>query len=121
VGDGFREGRVGQPSSTEAFRWYERAAVLGDRLGINNLGCCYQFGNGVQADPQRAFELYSRAVELNEPMALINLAICYERGIGTSVDAAKGAELRRRAASAKPAGPAIWLKGSAFDINVGAK
>ena len=90
---------------------YNKAAVLWARsakqnfpLAIGNLGLCYQFGNGVEADSLKAVKLYERSLKKGNEALLhqqekianggnvfsaIFVGHCYQDGVGTGRDTDK--------------------------------
>ena len=52
---------------TDALACYQRAAALGDPLGLTNLGWCLEAGIGVEADPKQAVLLYARRRRSSPP------------------------------------------------------
>ena len=63
-----------------AAKLYDRAAIDGDAIAMNNLGGCYFYGHGVPKDRSRALDLYTRAAELGDTNALCRVGICHEEG-----------------------------------------
>ncbi|GBC21932.1 kinase-like domain-containing protein [Rhizophagus irregularis DAOM 181602=DAOM 197198] len=91
----------------KAFDLYQKAANLGNSLGINdlgkfnwniNLGGCYEKGIGTDIDYQKAFELYQKAANLGYSSGINNLGHCYQNGIGTDIDKEKAFKLYQNAA-----------------------
>ena len=50
---------VDEDRNTDALACYQRAAAMGDVLGLTNLGWCLEAGVGVEADPRQAAVLLS--------------------------------------------------------------
>ena len=65
--------------------------------GFFNIGCAYQFGEGVPRDLAEAFRYYEYAAKYNLPQALFNLAFFYENGFIVARDCEKAEEYCRRA------------------------
>lgn len=59
-------------------------ADSGDPKAINNLGSCYDRGDGIQKDHKKAFELFLKAVMQKDILAYYNLGLYYEQGLGCS-------------------------------------
>ena len=78
--------------NTDALASYQRAAAMGDALGLTNLGWCFESGIGVEEDPQQAVVLYAQAAARDYLPALTNLGYCYTYGIGVKKDEAKALE-----------------------------
>ena len=47
-----------QKDYNQAFEWFKKAAERGCARAINNLGICYELGQGVEADTDIALVLY---------------------------------------------------------------
>lgn len=70
-------------ASTDAiFKLYEKAALQGDVLALNNLGCCYMDNKSVDQNYEKAAELFKEAIKLNDDLATINLGNLYFYGLG---------------------------------------
>ncbi|GES93409.1 kinase-like domain-containing protein [Rhizophagus clarus] len=82
----------------KAFELYQKAANLGNVIGINNLGYYYQSGIGTDVDKKKAFELFQMAADLRYALGINNLGNCYYFGIGTDIDKKKASELYQKAA-----------------------
>jgi len=70
----------------------------GMRHAQNNLGLCYQLGEGVAQDLSKAVHWYREAAERGHPQAQHNLALCYQHGWGVAQDAAQAVHWYRLAA-----------------------
>ena len=70
----------------EAVIWYRKAAEQGDPRAQNNLGICYERGNGVAADLKAAVRWYRQSAEQGNAIAQGNLGLCYELGKGMTKD-----------------------------------
>ena len=60
MGDAYRRGKGVPENLGEAFRWYEKAAENGDRLGNERLGMLYYGGEGVPIDYRKAYEYFTK-------------------------------------------------------------
>ena len=69
-------------NSAEAVKWYTLAADRGFADAQNNLGVCYENGNGVAKSYAEAVKWYKLAAEQGDPDAQVNLGLCYENGNG---------------------------------------
>jgi hypothetical protein len=58
---------------SDAFIWYEKAALQNLPIALSNLGFLYRMGLGVQKDTRRAKDLYMSAANLGEAEAMFNL------------------------------------------------
>ena len=57
--------------------WY-----LGDKISLDKLGRCYEYGYGVELNLEKAFELYKHSADLKYAFSQYNLGRCYEYGYG---------------------------------------
>ena len=73
-------------NTSEASRWYARAADAGDREGQYRYGLALLEGRGVVQDYRSALEWLTRAAEQNHPKAQRRLGQMYADGRGTPVD-----------------------------------
>lgn len=73
-------------------------ANSGDPKAINNLGSCYDRGDGILQDHKKAFELFSQAAQKGEILACYNLGIYYEKGIACDSDIDKAITYYSKAA-----------------------
>ncbi|MCD8158558.1 MAG: hypothetical protein LUD77_06615 [Clostridiales bacterium] len=80
------------------FKLYKSAAVSGDVIALNNLGCCYLNGEGTEQDYKKAVECFEKAVERKDDLAHLNLAVCYTFGLGVERNLEKSLELYKQAA-----------------------
>ena len=78
-GDFIYSGRgVGRRDKTEAFKCYQKAALLNDSEAINNLGLMTENGFDDRiGDPEQALEYYKKAHKLGNTDASINIALMY--------------------------------------------
>jgi len=61
----------------QAAEWFKKAADRGFSRALNNLGTCYEFGQGVDRDRDAAFQLYKESAEKGNVDAMLNLAQMY--------------------------------------------
>lgn len=82
-----------------AFYWYQKTTecINPNPTAFFNIGCAYQFGEGVPRDLAEAFRYYEYAAKYNLPQALFNLAFFYENGFIAARDCEKAEEYCRRA------------------------
>ena len=85
-----------QGRKEEAVKLLTKAATLGNPMAMNNLGFCYQNGQGVSTDKEIAVYWFQKAVDANCDLAFANLAICYRDGIGVKKDIKKTVELLKK-------------------------
>ncbi|AFN35762.1 tetratricopeptide repeat protein [Taylorella equigenitalis] len=64
----------------------EQNAAEGDARSQFKLGEAYEFGKGVEKNPEKAFELYSKAANHGYRAAQTNLGFLYDTGTGTKQD-----------------------------------
>ncbi len=60
-----------------AVDWYKRAAALGNKDALNNLGACFELGTDVEKDMGAAIDLYHRAAAAGNACACYNLGRIY--------------------------------------------
>ena len=73
-------------------------AEQGDAAAQNNLGVCYQAGEGVKKDLAEAAKWFRRAAEQGDAKAQLNLGACYLTGTGVKLDKTEAATWFRSAA-----------------------
>jgi uncharacterized protein len=54
---------------SEAWRWYEKAAALGDAWAMFNMGAMYELGEGVSRSKSEARNWYQKAAARGHPDA----------------------------------------------------
>lgn len=86
--------------STEAVKWYRKAAEQGDADAQYSLGLAYRYGRGVPRDDSEAMKWYLRAAEQGDAEAQGNLGSMYFNGTGVSKDAIEGLAWTNIAAAA---------------------
>ena len=52
-----------EQDKSKAVEWYAKAAEQGDADAQDNLGSCYENGDGVSQDKRKAVEWYIKAAE----------------------------------------------------------
>ena len=82
----------------DAVSWYRKAADLGHAGAQNNLGVCYDRGEGVAADEIEAVKWYRKAAEQGDAIAQCNLGNSYRYGWGVAVDLAEAKKWYHKAA-----------------------
>lgn len=85
-------------AAQSAYSQYIEAAKQGDAAAQNEIGLCYDTGNGVQQDLQQAFLWYSKAAAQNLAIAQYNVGCCYCYGKGVQLDYAQAITWFRKAA-----------------------
>jgi len=91
-------GRGVEQNFSEAARWYEKLARLGDARAQTSLGLMYARGHGVEKNLQTAHKWWLHAAAQNDPGAQYNLGVIYSRGEGIAQDYAQAAQWLNRAA-----------------------
>ena len=86
IGDLYYQGKYVELNESIAFEWFKKAAELGNKKAMNNLGVCYMYGQGCEKDLNLAFYWYKKAAELGNKIAMNNLGLCYEDGKGCEKD-----------------------------------
>lgn len=69
-----------------AAAYYKKAAEEGDAKAQNNLGLCYEYGQGVIQSNKEAVRWYRKAAEQGYTNAQNNLGLCYEYGLSVEQD-----------------------------------
>lgn len=93
---------------------FEKAAELGSKDALYNLGELYYYGNGVEQDYQKSLEYYSNPSLSDYPEALFSLAVQYDLGEGVDQSYAKSLELYKKAALLGH-GPSIFNVGYMYE------
>lgn len=81
----------------KAFYWINKAAEQNDTVAVHSLGYCYEYGHGVEANPQKAFECYVRAYTLGYGFSAYNISLCYYFGTGVEQSYEKSFEWCKKA------------------------
>lgn len=68
---------------------YREKAYQGDAKAMNNLGVCYERGEGVKVSLTLAFEWYMKAALADDVYGCYNVGECYYHGKGVEQDAEK--------------------------------
>ena len=85
----------------KAFEQYMNAALAGDSGAQFQTALLYEYGMGVQANPQEAFAWCERAADGGNILAEYTLGRYYENGIGTDANAGAALSCYKKAAAAK--------------------
>lgn len=93
-------GRFVKKDSTEAAKWFERAAVQGLANAQFNLGTLYARGEGVAQNDRLAFFWYQSAADQGMARAQHNLAAAYAEGKGIAKNYAKAVDWYTKSATA---------------------
>lgn len=99
LGVDFLYGQNGKPQDyTEAFRWFRKAAEMGNTNAYSILGLMYQNGDGVAQNYAEAFEWYRKAAEQGDEIAQNSLGNMYQNGDGVAQNYAEAVKWYRMAA-----------------------
>ena len=80
-------------------KWYQKAADQGNAGAQNNLGFCYQEGQGVPKNYNEAVKWYLKATEgYTQGRAERHLGDCYEHGYGVVQDITEAIKWYKKAA-----------------------
>jgi hypothetical protein len=94
----YERGRGVPQNTTEAAKWYHRAAEQGYVPGKYNLGRLYEAGEGVAQDYVAAFHWFREAARQGHAYAQTNLGFMYQIGRGVARDHAEAVRWYRKAA-----------------------
>ncbi|UTW11703.1 tetratricopeptide repeat protein [Marinobacterium rhizophilum] len=94
------------------------SAEAGDAHAQNRLGEMYEFGYGLERDPNQAYDWYLRAAEQNLVAAEHNIGRCYNFGTGVAQDFVQ-AELWYRKAAKQGHMDAMFFLGTLYSNNHG--
>ena len=83
--------------NSEAERRYLAKALAGDADAQNNLGVCYEKGDGIEKNLTKAVEWYEKAAAQGDANAQCNLGYCYEVGLGVEKNIYKAVEWYEKA------------------------
>lgn len=64
----------------QAFKWFEKAAVMGNKFAQFSLANLYYYGNGVEQSYEKAFDWYSRSAKQGQPYAAYAIAQMFSKG-----------------------------------------
>lgn len=85
-------------STAEGIALLQKAEALGDPEASATLGSCYEFGTGVEKNPQKAFEFYKKAADTGLPYVECVVGNCYFNGFGVTKNDAQSMSWFLRAA-----------------------
>ena len=66
---------------------------------MNNLGACYDQGEGTDVNATKAFEWTEKSANLGYCIAIFNMGNCYETGLGVTKDLNKAREWYAKSAA----------------------
>lgn len=82
----------------ESFKWFQKAANLGESSAQFNVGMMYQKGEGVKQDLAEAAKWYRKSAEQGKASAQLNLGMMYISGRGVRQNIDEGAKWLSKAA-----------------------
>ena len=95
--DSRRDGRtIAAKDDAIAFRYYKKAAQLGESECFRDVGLAYLEGNGTPKEPDQAVYWLQRAAAAGDQQAYAPLGLCYLNGTGVPADVRKGEALLRK-------------------------
>lgn len=68
---------------SESFKWYQKAADLGNVDALYDIGYCYESGTGVEKNLEKAFEYYMKGAQKKHAYSQYKVGMCFLHGIGT--------------------------------------
>ena len=99
VGSSYFTGDGGvEQNYSEAFKWYQKAALNGETSAFTWMGIMYYWGYGTVQDYFQAFRWFKKASQLANPLANYWLGQLYYNGQGTNKDYKKAFECFQKAA-----------------------
>ena len=70
----------------EAFKWFEKSAIEGNKFAQFSLANLYYYGNGVEQSYEQAYHWYMAAAEQGQPYAAYAIAQMYANGESVDKD-----------------------------------
>ncbi len=113
-----------QKNYNEAVKCFQKLFELGKELASANLylGICYEYGYGVEMNPEKAFSYYYDAVfKHGNVYAYFELAKCYERGFGVEQNISMAINLYSRDFTRPDSNCAlgeIYYAGKGVEVNI---
>ena len=86
------------PNFKEALKWYMKAAEQGDASALNNLGCMYFMGDGVEESEEKAFKLFHKSAEIGNNSSQYSVGLMIHEGVGTMTNKEEAVKWIRLAA-----------------------
>ncbi len=83
IGKLYNLGYGTEQNYTEAFKWFQKAAIAGNHYAGYSLGGLYHYGNGTEQDYEKAFEWYKKSADKHNAYACYEAAKMLRDGIGT--------------------------------------
>ena len=93
---------VGRRDYQQAYYWYSKSALQGDKDGLYGMGMLYMLGLGIEKDSLKAAECFRMSAEQNNPKAFTELGKLYYLGVcGLPSDTAQAIKLWQKAEKLK--------------------
>ena len=83
---------VCQKDKEKGFECFEKSSRLGCVAAMNNVGWCYDKGEGVMQDETKAYKWYLKSANNGNTYAMNNVGVCYDKGQGVTQDKTKAFE-----------------------------
>ena len=81
IGEAYYRGLGIKRDFNEAFRFYQKAANMGNVPALRRLGFCYELGHGTKRNLEAALTCYETASEKGDAMATLKLGDFYRDGL----------------------------------------
>ena len=75
-----------------------KAAEQGDAVALNNLGCMYLVGDGVEESDEKAFKLFHKSAEIGNDSSQYNVGLMMHEGVGSMTNKEEAVKWIRLAA-----------------------
>ncbi|RIB09999.1 kinase-like domain-containing protein, partial [Gigaspora rosea] len=92
LGYNYEHGIGVKKDEKKAFKYYMKAAELGNPGAMNDISLCYSYGIGVEINYQKVFEYCKKSADLGNADAICNIGLHYEYGEGVDQDYNKAFE-----------------------------
>ncbi len=105
----YLKGRGVAVDAKRGVSYFEKAANVGDAVGLYNLANAWSNGEGVpRKDDEKEFGLYRRASDAGDVDSVFSVAMCFATGAGVKTDMRAAVEWMQRAANLNSA--SAWFK-----------
>ena len=84
---------------TEAFKWFEKSAIEGNKFAQFSLANLNYFGNGIEKSYEQAYHWYMKAAQQGQPYAAYAIAQMYANGESVSKDESEADNYYKQALS----------------------
>lgn len=81
IGEAYYRGLLMNRDFNEAFRFFRKAADMGNIPALRRLGACYELGHGTTRDLEAALTCYETASEKGDAFATLRLGDFYRDGL----------------------------------------